>query len=313
MSVLRGIVVVASLLLFASMPTYADTFLFANLNNASENPPTVPTTSTGAPRPASFGFATFRLNDAQTAMSFTATIFNIDLTGSQTADINDNLAAAHIHASPTVTPTTNAGVVWGFFGAPFNDNNPNDVVMHAFANGVGFTISGKWDAPEGNNTTLAAQVNNILTGHAYINFHTRQFGGGEIRGNIMLASKCPLSQGFWKENPDAWPATLLTLGGQTYTKQELLDLLNTPVGKKGGADASLILVHQLIAAKLNIANGSASPILDVITHADAVLAGFSGRLPYDVAPSSPRGHQMTTDAGALENFNEGALTPTCVP
>src|SRR5215813_13688302 len=110
MSGLRGIVVIASLVLFMGVPSYADTFLFANLNNASENPPTVPTTSTGAPRPASFGFATFRLNDAQTAMTFTATIFNLDLTGSQTADINDNLIAAHIHAAPTVTPAVNGPV-----------------------------------------------------------------------------------------------------------------------------------------------------------------------------------------------------------
>jgi hypothetical protein len=157
----------------------------ANLTNAQENPPTTPTLTTGAPRPASFGTATFVLNDAQTAMTFTATIFNIDFTGSQTADPNDNLVAAHIHASPTVTPTTNAPVVWGFFGSPFNDNNPNDVVNTPFATGVGGTISGKWDAPEGNGTTLAAQLPNILSGHSYINFHTTQFGGGEIRGAIV--------------------------------------------------------------------------------------------------------------------------------
>jgi len=30
----------------------------------------------------------------------------------------------------------------------------------------------------------AAQLTNIRTGHAYINFHSVQFGGGEIRGNI---------------------------------------------------------------------------------------------------------------------------------
>jgi hypothetical protein len=121
-----------------------------------------------------------------TAMTFTATIFNIDFTGTQTADVNDNLVAAHIHAAATVTPTTNAGVVWGFFGMPFNDNNPNDVVISPFATGVGGTISGKWDAPEGNGTTLAAQLPFILNGQSYINFHTVQFGGGEIRGNIFV-------------------------------------------------------------------------------------------------------------------------------
>ncbi len=52
--------------------------------------------------------------------------------------------------------------------------------------GVGGTFSGKWDAPEGNGTTLAAQLPNILSGHSYINFHTTQFGGGEIRGAILV-------------------------------------------------------------------------------------------------------------------------------
>src|SRR5437870_12443069 len=66
----------------------ANTLLFATLSNAAENPPTNPTLTTGAPRPASFGTATFDLNTAQTAMTFTATIFNIDVTGSQTADTN---------------------------------------------------------------------------------------------------------------------------------------------------------------------------------------------------------------------------------
>ena len=74
----------------------------------------------------------------------------------------------------------------GFFGAPFNDNNPNDVVNTPFATGVGGVISGKWDLTEGNNTTLTAQLPNILSNHSYINFHTTQFGGGEVRGAINV-------------------------------------------------------------------------------------------------------------------------------
>uniref|UniRef100_Q01W73 CHRD domain-containing protein n=1 Tax=Solibacter usitatus (strain Ellin6076) TaxID=234267 RepID=Q01W73_SOLUE len=165
----------------------ASILLTANLTNAGENPPTHPTLVSGAPRPASFGTATFLINDAMTSMTFTATIFNIDFTGTQSVDTNDNLVAAHIHAAALVTPTTNAPVVWGFFGSPFNDNNPNDVVITPFASGVGGTISGKWDAPEGNGTTLAAQLPNILSGNSYINFHTNQFGGGEIRGALVVA------------------------------------------------------------------------------------------------------------------------------
>jgi hypothetical protein len=182
------------LVLTSAVSGQANTQLFASLTNSAEFPPTNPTTG-GAnpqPRPASFGVAFFDLNDARTAMTFNATIFNIDFTGSQTADTNDNLTIAHIHANATASPTGptfTAGVVWGFFGTPFNDNNPNDIVFTPFPAGsglVGGTISGKWDAPEGNNTTLAAQIPNILNGHSYINFHTVQFGGGEIRGFLTV-------------------------------------------------------------------------------------------------------------------------------
>lgn len=164
----------------------ADTLLFANLTNAQQNPPVIPTTEAGALRPASFGTATFLLNEAQTALSFSATIFNIDFTGTQTTDRNDNLLAGHIHAP--ARPGSNAPVVWGFFGAPLNDNAPNDVVFAPFSTGVGGVISGKWDLGEGNNTTLAAQLPNVLSGLSYINFHTVQFGGGEIRGQITAAA-----------------------------------------------------------------------------------------------------------------------------
>jgi hypothetical protein len=171
---------------FLAQASHASIILSANITNSQETNNPVLTTSTGAPRPASFGTAQFVINDAMTAMTFTATILNIDFTGSQTADTNDNLIAAHIHAAPTVTPATSGPVVWGFFGAPFNDNSPNDVVITPSTTGVGGTISGKWDLNEGNNTTLSAQLSNILSGHSYINFHTTQFPGGESRGNILV-------------------------------------------------------------------------------------------------------------------------------
>src|SRR5690348_1037964 len=98
-SIVRGAAAAFSVML-AGTYCQGATILTANITNAAENPPTVVTTSTGAPRAASFGTATFVLNDAATAMTMSATIFNIDFTGSQTADVNDNLTAAHIHASP---------------------------------------------------------------------------------------------------------------------------------------------------------------------------------------------------------------------
>jgi hypothetical protein len=173
---------------FLQTPAYAETVFTATLTNSQENPPTVPTLMTGEPRPVSFGFAMFVLNDAMTSLTFTAMIFNIDVTGMQTPDTNDNLGAAHIHAGAAVPPGNNP-VVWGFFGSPLNETNPDDRVMVPFSMGaVGGMFSGKWDSippPEGNNTTLAAQLDAIFNGRAYINFHTTQFPGGEIRGAIV--------------------------------------------------------------------------------------------------------------------------------
>jgi hypothetical protein len=163
--------------------------LTANLTNGQENPPILPsqlTMTNGNPRPVSSGTATFTYDDVLMTLTVNATITNIDVTGMQTPDENDNLAAAHIHASsdPNFTPTMNAGVVWGFFGMPFNNNNPADQ-MNTPAMGVGGTFMGTWNNPEGNGTTLSAQIANILAGRSYINFHTTQFGGGEIRGAIV--------------------------------------------------------------------------------------------------------------------------------
>jgi hypothetical protein len=95
--------------------------------------------------------------------------------------LNDDLLVAHIHRGPV---GTNGPVIFGFIGSPFNDNNPNDVVVTPFASGVGGTVTGRWNVGEGNGTTLAAEIPNLLAGLTYINFHTVQFGGGEVRGQI---------------------------------------------------------------------------------------------------------------------------------
>jgi YVTN family beta-propeller protein len=121
---------------------------------------------------------------------------------------------------------------------------------------------------------------------------------------------CPQGQGFWKNHPDAWPVTTLTLGSQTYTQTALLTLFDTP--PRG--DASLILAHQLIAAKLNVANGSnPAPISSTIADADNLFSQFPGKLPYNVRTSSAIGQQMVNDANVLDRYNNGDLTPDCQP
>jgi len=184
MKTLHILLLVLSLVINQSQ-SLADTILTANITHDQEVATGgLPlTTSTGAPRPLSFGTATFNLNTAQTELSFTATIFNIDITGTQTADTFDNLVAAHIHVG--APPGANAPVRWGFFGSPDNDINPDNLVVTPFASGVGGIFSSIWNLPEGNGgTTLTTNLPDILAGNSYINFHTVQFAGGEIRGQI---------------------------------------------------------------------------------------------------------------------------------
>ena len=55
----------------------AATIFFASLTNSQENPPVVPTLDgVVTPRPASFGSASFLLNDAMTELTLSVTVFN---------------------------------------------------------------------------------------------------------------------------------------------------------------------------------------------------------------------------------------------
>ncbi len=118
---------------------------------------------------------------------------------------------------------------------------------------------------------------------------------------------CPVGQGYWKNTP-TWPVTELTLGGQTYSQVEVIILLNTPPA----GDASLILAQQLIAAKLNAAQGlDAGVVMGVIAQGDSVLSGFSGKLPYNLPSSETTGQTLVNLSNILVSYNEGQLTLGC--
>jgi hypothetical protein len=123
---------------------------------------------------------------------------------------------------------------------------------------------------------------------------------------VPPSNVCPLTQGFWKNHPSAWPVTSLEIGGVTLTEAQLIDILETP--PKGG-NAVLILEHQLIATLLNIANGSNStPILSTVADAQSLLTGNVGTF---VSSSSALGQGMVADSNTLDSYNNSALTPTC--
>jgi hypothetical protein len=122
---------------------------------------------------------------------------------------------------------------------------------------------------------------------------------------------CTLTQGFWKthgtaptgNNTNVWPATGLTLGGVAYTDVELQAILDKPAQGNG----LIAMAHQLIAAKLNVANGADdSAVAASIAAADALIGSLvvppvgSGSLPSSATSAL---------TGALATYNEGGSGP----
>lgn len=142
---------------------------------------------------------------------------------------------------------------------------------------------------------------------------SQQAGRQTVCSIAVLAAppnKCPLSQGFWKNHEDNWPADSLVLGDRSYAQDELVELLRTPTR----GDASLILAHQLIAAKLNIAHGSdPTPVRNIVNEADDLLSSSGGTLRHRMKSSSLSGRQMTDLAQVLDEYNNGLLTSDCEP
>ena len=125
---------------------------------------------------------------------------------------------------------------------------------------------------------------------------------------VVCALTCTYTQGFWKNHyADSWPASVvsggLTLGTVSYTAAELESIFTTPPAGNG----LVILAHQLIAAKLNIANGAnGSAVAAAIAAADAMIGGL-------VVPPVGGGSLAPSATGALtttlDNYNNGLTGP----
>jgi hypothetical protein len=114
---------------------------------------------------------------------------------------------------------------------------------------------------------------------------------------------CTYTQGYWRTHPDAWPVTSLTLGTVTYQAAQLMAILENPAQSNG----LVILAHQLIAAKLNIANGAdPTAIQQTVIDADNMIAGL-------VVPPIGNGYlppaQTSQLTETLTQYNEGTIGP----
>lgn len=115
------------------------------------------------------------------------------------------------------------------------------------------------------------------------------------------STQCTRTQGYWKNHAEAWPVSSLTLGTVTYTKTQLLQILNTPVRGNG----LISLAYQLIAAKLNIAKGTApTTISSTITAADNLIGSKNILNGGTLSPS-----QTSALTDKLDSYNNGLLGP----
>jgi hypothetical protein len=111
--------------------------------------------------------------------------------------------------------------------------------------------------------------------------------------------------GYWKNHPEAWPVSSITIGGVTYTKAQAIAIMNS----KSGGDKTYDLFNQLVAAKLNVMIGNdASCISADIQAADAWLTAHP--LGSKVAASSAAWQQISTTHDRLDLYNNGGL---CAP
>ena len=125
-------------------------------------------------------------------------------------------------------------------------------------------------------------------------------------GDGEVGQECadPLSQGYWKNHHEAWPNEAIVLGNVEYSHAALGSILHTPVRGNG----LVSLAHQLVAAKLNVANGAPDAAADAIAEADAMIGDL-------VAPPIGDGSLRTADTSplveALDDYNNGRLDGLC--
>jgi len=127
---------------------------------------------------------------------------------------------------------------------------------------------------------------------------------------------CTHTLGYWKihspiptgNNVNEWPVSSLILGTVTYTDLQLLAILNTSVAGNG----LISLAHQLIGAKLNIANGASAPpaVLAAIAYADSLI-GSLVIPPIGTDYLSPK--SVSGLITILTAYNEGIIGPGHCP
>lgn len=112
------------------------------------------------------------------------------------------------------------------------------------------------------------------------------------------------TRGYWANHAEAWPVSSIDIGGVTYTVDQAIANMVA-----GGRDKTYILFAQLVAAKLNVANGAESSCISgTIAAADAWFVSYP--LGSGVAGGTDAWTEGSSLTSTLDAYNNGYM---CAP
>ncbi len=107
---------------------------------------------------------------------------------------------------------------------------------------------------------------------------------------------CTYTPGYWKNHPEAWPVSGLTIGGVFYTMHELMEIFDWPTE----GDITVILFHHTVAAMLNVLVDGPDYIQGAIDDADAYFVMH----PLGSYPLGEAKDEAEAIKDDLEEYNE---------
>ena len=111
--------------------------------------------------------------------------------------------------------------------------------------------------------------------------------------------------GYWKNHPNAWPVSSITVGGVTYTKTQAITWLGS-VGK----DKTTTMFSSLVPAMLNVIIGNDGSCVNAAIAAGNAWMATYGPVGNKVAASSPAWLLGEPTHMTLDAYNNGLL---CAP
>jgi hypothetical protein len=220
-------------------------------------------------------------------------------------------------ANGSLWPADESGLCDGSFSGNANDSRYNLAPNGCVTVSIGDLLF--------DNGTSASCTDDLVCGTDYV-FRAFAHANSELKRSDFTATRqcstlpcqaplagCTYSQGFWKEhgpvgcNPSSganlWPITSLTIGTVNYTDAQLCSIMQSPAAGNG----LLSLAHQLIAAKINIANGADGSVIAAdIASADAMIGSL-------VIPPAGAGFLSPATTSSLtislDNYNLGLTGP----